>query len=184
MNVLLTSTLAVALAEIGDKTQLLALVLASRYRRPWPILAGITVATALNHALAGLVGAQLAAWLGPVWLRWIVGLGFVAMGLWMAVPDALDEDAGPPPGRGPFAATLVAFFLAEMGDKTQIATVALAAANPGLTAWVVAGTTLGLLLANGPVVFLGDRIGAAVDLSKVRYAAAALFVGLGVWTLL
>ena len=178
MQALLTSTLAVALAEIGDKTQLLALVLATRYRRPVPIVAGIVVATVVNHALAGLVGAQVGAWLGPELLRWIVGLGFLAMAAWTLVPDTLDEERKPDP-RGAFVATTVAFFFAEMGDKTQLATIGLAAAHPGATVAVVVGTTLGMLIANVPVVALGDRLAGRIDLSRVRYLAALLFAAFG-----
>jgi len=183
MDALLTSTLAVALAEIGDKTQLLALVLAARFRRPVPIVAGIVVATVLNHTLAGLVGAQVGAWLGPERLRWIVGLGFLAMAAWTLVPDRLEADR-PPEARGAFAATTVAFFFAEMGDKTQLATVGLAAAHPGATIAVVLGTTLGMLLANVPVVVLGDRLAGRLDLSKARFLAALLFAAFGLAVLL
>jgi putative Ca2+/H+ antiporter (TMEM165/GDT1 family) len=179
MHPLLTSTLAVAVAEIGDKTQLLSLVLAARYKRPGPILAGMAVATVLNHALAGAVGAQIAALLGPVALRWGLGLGFFAMAAWTLVPDRLDDEK--PRSGGAFWVTLVSFFFAEMGDKTQIATVGLAAAHPGASTWVVAGTTLGLLLANAPVVFLGDRLSGRLDLSKARFFAAALFALFGGW---
>ncbi|MES2645062.1 MAG: TMEM165/GDT1 family protein [Myxococcota bacterium] len=182
MQALLTSTAAVALAEIGDKTQLLALVLATRYRRPVPIIAGIFVATILNHALAGLVGAQVGAWIGPVALRWIVGLGFLGMAAWTLVPDKLDGADTPSP-YGAFVATLVSFFVAEMGDKTQLATVGLAAAHPGQTAAVVLGTTIGMLLANVPVVLVADRLGGRVDLQKARYFAALLFALFGAWVL-
>ncbi|MEZ4236890.1 MAG: TMEM165/GDT1 family protein [Myxococcota bacterium] len=184
MEAFLTSTLAVALAEVGDKTQLLALVLATRFRRPVPIVAGILAATILNHALAGLLGAQVAAWLGPAVLRWGIGLGFLAMAGWTLVPDTLDDDGEEGAAHGnPFVATFVAFFLAEMGDKTQLATVGLAAAHPGATAWVVAGTTVGMLLANVPVVLVGDWLGERLDLSKVRFVAAALFAVFGAWVL-
>ncbi len=178
MHPLLTSTLAVAVAEIGDKTQLLSLVLAARYKRPWPILAGITVATVLNHALAGAIGAQVAGWLGPTVLRWVLGLGFLGMAGWTLVPDKLDDEK--PRTGSAFLVTVVSFFLAEMGDKTQIATVGLAAAHPGSATWVIAGTTLGLLLANAPVVFLGERL-ARFDLSKARFVAAVIFALLGGW---
>jgi putative Ca2+/H+ antiporter (TMEM165/GDT1 family) len=179
MEALLTSTLAVALAEIGDKTQLLALVLATRFRQPAPIVAGIFVATVANHALAGLLGAQVGEWIGPELLRWIVGVAFLVMAGWTLIPDTLDDATEPAP-RGAFLATLIAFFFAEMGDKTQLATVGLAAAHPGQTVSVIFGTTLGMMIANVPVVFIGDRLAGKVDLSKVRYVAAALFAIFGV----
>lgn len=182
MEAFLTSTTAVALAEIGDKTQLLALVLATRFRQPGPIVAGILLATIANHALAGLVGAAVGAWLGPALLRWIIGLGFLAMAAWTLVPDEIDVDEKPSP-YGAFLATLIAFFIAEMGDKTQLATIGLAAAHPGATVGVIAGTTLGMMLANVPVVFIGDRMAGKIDLSKARYVAAALFAAFGGWVL-
>lgn len=183
MDALLTSTLAVAVAELGDKTQLLALLLATRFRRPWPIVAGILVATIANHALAGVAGAQVGAWLGPEALRWIIGLGFLAMAGWILVPDKDDEDAAKGDGHGPFLTTTVAFFLAEMGDKTQLATIALAAAHPGHATAVIVGTTLGMMIANVPVVFVGDRLAGRVDLSKARYVASTLFALFGLWIL-
>lgn len=184
MEAFLVSTGIVALGEMGDKTQLLALLLAARFRRPWPIVAGILVATLANHAAAGLVGGWIAAWLGPDLLRWVVGGGFVAMAAWMLIPDQVDEDATP--GRlrfGVFGTTVVAFFLAEMGDKTQIATVALAARFSDLWA-VVAGTTLGMMLANVPAVFLGDRVARAVPMRLVHGVSALIFAVLGALTLL
>ena len=182
MEALLTSTAAVALAEIGDKTQLLALVLATRFRTPEPIVAGIFVATIANHALAGLVGAQVGAWIGPELLRWIVGVGFLAMAAWTLVPDKADDGPGADK-RGAFMATLIAFFFAEMGDKTQLATVGLAAAHPGQTIAVVVGTTFGMMLANVPVVYLGGRFAEYVNLSRARFWAATLFAAFGVWVL-
>jgi putative Ca2+/H+ antiporter (TMEM165/GDT1 family) len=180
----LVSTGLVALAEIGDKTQLLALLLAARWRRPWPIVWGILAATVLNHALAGAFGALLAHWAGPDAMRWILGLGFIAMALWVLKPDeAGDVDPAASRGWGVFAATFIAFFLAEMGDKTQLATVALAARFDGALLAVVLGTTLGMLLANVPVVFLGERVLRAVPPALMRRAAAALFVAVGLWTL-
>lgn len=179
----LVSTGVVALGEIGDKTQLLALMLAARYRRPWPIAAGILVATLLNHALAGALGAEVAAWLGPQLLRWIVGVSFLAMAAWMLVPDEAGELDGRGGRYGVFATTLLCFFLAEMGDKTQIATVALAARYPGLVA-VVAGSTLGLMLANVPAVFLGEKAARRLPMRLVHAAGAALFAGLGMLILL
>ena len=180
MDALLVSTLAVAVAEIGDKTQLLALVLAARYRKPWPIIAGILVATLLNHALAGWIGSLVAGWVSPELLRWGVVLSFLAVAAWALVPDKLDEDEAKAPRFGPFLATLVAFFIVEIGDKTQVATVVLAAQYEPL--WqVVAGTTLGMALANVPVVLLGAAFAAKLPLKAARYAAAALFAGLGLW---
>jgi len=183
MEAFFISTGLVALAEMGDKTQLLSLVLAARFRRPWPIILAILVATLANHALAGAVGAWITTWLGEVWLRWILGLSFLAMAAWTLVPDKLDEDE-PVLGRlGVFGTTLVAFFIAEMGDKTQVATVALAAQYHALFA-VVAGTTLGMMLANAPVVLFGDRITRVVPMKIVHRVAATIFAVLGVLALL
>jgi Ca2+/H+ antiporter, TMEM165/GDT1 family len=184
LDALLFSTLAVAIAEIGDKTQLLALMLAARYRKPWPIVAGILVATVLNHALAAWVGALVGAWLDPAWLRWVVVASFVAVALWALIPDRLDEDGAPEAARfGPFVATTIAFFLVEIGDKTQVATVVLAARYDPL--WqVIAGTTLGMALANAPVVLLGAKFAAKLPLKAARWAAAAVFAGLGLWVAL
>jgi putative Ca2+/H+ antiporter (TMEM165/GDT1 family) len=181
LEALFVSTLAVAIAEIGDKTQLLALLLAARYRRPWPIIAGILVATVLNHALAGWLGAIVGAWLDPAWLRWGVVLSFVAVAAWALVPDKLDDDGAPKLSRfGPFIATTLAFFLVEMGDKTQVATVVLAARYDPL--WqVIAGTTLGMAIANAPVVLLGAKFAGKLPLKAARWAAASLFAGLGLW---
>ena len=159
MEAFLISTSIVALAEMGDKTQLLSLVLAARFRKPWPIVLGIFVATLANHALAGAVGAWVTQLLGPQLLRWVLGASFIAMALWMLIPDKLDDDegGGDAPRWGVFSTTVLAFFLAEMGDKTQIATVMLAA-QYSAWAWVVMGTTVGMMLANAPVVWLGERI--------------------------
>lgn len=179
----LVSAGVVALAEIGDKTQLLALVLAAKYRRPLPIILGILVATLANHALAGALGAWLNATIGPVAMRWILGLSFIAMAIWILVPDRLDEKASAPPRFGVFGTTLVAFFLLEMGDKTQIATIALAAKYPSLLA-VVAGTTLGMMLANVPAVLLGEAAASRLPLKLVHGIAAAIFLVLGVAVLL
>ena len=179
MEPLLVSTATVALAEIGDKTQLLALLLAARYRKPWPIVAGILVATLLNHALAGWLGALAASWLTPQVLRWIVAGSFIAIALWTLKPDKLDEGEALP-ARGAFIATTIAFFLAEMGDKTQVATVLLAANYPSL--WqVVAGTTIGMMLANAPVVALGSRFADRLPLRAARMVAALVFLALGLW---
>jgi putative Ca2+/H+ antiporter (TMEM165/GDT1 family) len=180
MNSLLVSTGLVAVAEIGDKTQLLALLLACRYRKPVPIILGILVATVANHALAGIAGAWAGSLIEGPWLRWLVGLSFLAVAAWALVPDRLDDDDAP--GRlmaaGAFLATLVCFFLAEMGDKTQVATVLLAARLDGLVA-VVMGTTLGMLLANVPVVVFGHALASRVPARAMRRAAAVLFAGLG-----
>ncbi len=183
MEAFLVSTGVVALGEMGDKTQLLAMLLAARFRRPLPIIVGILVATLVNHALAGLVGDAIAKMLGPVLLRWVIGLSFLAMAGWMLIPDEIDEAEGGRERFGVFGTTVVAFFLAEMGDKTQIATVALAARFPDLVS-VVAGTTLGMMLANVPAVFLGDRVAKAVPMKLVHGIAAAIFAVLGVLTLL
>ncbi|RIL04592.1 MAG: hypothetical protein DCC71_13620 [Proteobacteria bacterium] len=184
MEGFLVSTGVVALAEIGDKTQLLALVLAARYQRPLPIIGGILVATLANHALAGAVGAWLAAAIGPDALRWILGLSFLAMAVWTWIPDSYDEAKEAAPARfGVFGATLIAFFLVEMGDKTQIATVALAAKYASLAA-VVAGTTLGMLLANVPAVLLGEAAARKLPMRLVHGIAAAIFAALGVLMLL
>jgi len=179
----LISTGVVALGEMGDKTQLLALLLAARFRRPWPIVLGVLVATLVNHALAGALGGWIATALGPTALRWTIGLSFLAMAVWMMIPDKLDD--GPEAGvsrLGVFGTTVIAFFLAEMGDKTQIATVALAARYPELVA-VVAGTTLGMMIANVPAVWLGERVARKVPMTLVHGIAAAIFALLGLLTL-
>lgn len=176
-----TSFLVVALAEIGDKTMLLAIVLAARFRQPVPIILGILFATLANHALAALLGASAAAWLDGPAFRYAVAAGFIAMGLWALIPDKLDDDENPRSRMGsPFITTLIAFFLVEIGDKTQIATIALGARYHDVL-MVTAGTTLGMLAANAPAVLLGDRIVRHIRLEYVRYAAAALFVVLGLW---
>ncbi|MCZ8132955.1 MAG: TMEM165/GDT1 family protein [Steroidobacteraceae bacterium] len=184
LEAFLVSTGIVALAEIGDKTQLLSFVLAARFRRPWPIVWGILVATLVNHALAGAAGTWVVHLLGPDALRWVLGLSFIAMAAWMLKPDEIDDDdAKAPANLGVFGTTLVAFFLAEMGDKTQIATVALAA-KYGAWAAVVIGTTLGMMLANVPAVLLGDRITKWVPVRVVHAVAAGIFAVLGVVVLL
>lgn len=185
MEAFLVSTGVVALGEMGDKTQLLAMLLAARFRKPLPIVLGILVATLANHALAGAVGQWVADAIGPVWLRWIIGVSFLAMAVWMMIPDKIDEDEAETKGLrlGVFGTTVVAFFLAEMGDKTQIATVALAARYDALVA-VVAGTTLGMMLANVPAVFLGDQIARKVSMTLVHGVSAFIFALLGVMTLL
>ena len=184
MEAFLVSTGIVALAEMGDKTQLLALVLAARFRKPWPIVLGIFVATVFNHAMAGALGAWLTTLISPQVLRWILGASFLAMAAWMLIPDKLDDDSDPQPPRfGVFATTVVVFFLAEMGDKTQIATVMLAARYDAYVS-VVAGTTLGMMLANAPVVWLGERVTRLVPLRVVHLVSAAIFAGLGLLALL
>ena len=188
MEAFLISTGVVALAEIGDKTQLLALVLAARFRKPAPIILGILVATLVNHAMAGAAGAWISAALGPAAMRWILGLSFIAMAIWTLKPDELDEDAADERRAaasrlGVFGTTLVAFFLLEMGDKTQIATVALAAKYPSLVS-VVLGTTLGMMLANVPAVLLGEVAAKKLPMHVVHRIAAALFLVLGVTVLL
>jgi Ca2+/H+ antiporter, TMEM165/GDT1 family len=183
MEAFLISTGIVALAEMGDKTQLLSLVLAARFRKPWPIVWGILVATLANHALAGGFGAWITSFMGPAVLRWVLGVSFLAMAAWMLVPDKLDdEDADVAPKFGVFGTTVIAFFLAEMGDKTQIATVMLAAEYQSWF-WVVAGTTLGMMLANAPVVWLGEHITRLVPLTWVHRISAAVFVVLGLLVL-
>jgi putative Ca2+/H+ antiporter (TMEM165/GDT1 family) len=180
MEAFLVSTGIVALAEMGDKTQLLALILAARFRKPWPIVLGILVATIANHALAGAAGAWVPTVLGPDVLRWVLGASFLAMAAWMMIPDKMDdEETSGTPRFGVFGTTVIAFFLAEMGDKTQIATVMLAAQYHAWV-WVVAGTTLGMMLANAPVVWLGDKITKLVPLRVVHVVSAAIFAVLGV----
>lgn len=181
LNAFLVSTGTVALAEIGDKTQLLALLLAARFRKPWPIIAGILVATLLNHALAAWLGQLVAAWLTPQTLRWIVAGSFIAIALWTLKPDTLDDERLP--AHGAFIATVIAFFIAEIGDKTQIATVLLAARFDSLP-MVVAGTTIGMLVANVPVVALGSRFAQRLPLRAARIVAACLFLLLGAWVAL
>jgi putative Ca2+/H+ antiporter (TMEM165/GDT1 family) len=184
MEVFLISTGIVALGEMGDKTQLLAIVLAAMFRKPAPIIAGIFVATLLNHSAAGAVGGWVAHALGPDVLRWVIGLSFFAIAAWMLVPDEVDEKTAAGPQRlGVFGTTAIAFFVAEMGDKTQIATVALAARYTDVVA-VVLGTTLGMMLANVPAVYLGERIAQRVSMRLVHGVSAMIFSVLGVLTLL
>ncbi|MFO1126288.1 MAG: TMEM165/GDT1 family protein [Methylocystis sp.] len=183
MEALVTSTLVVAIAEIGDKTQLLALVLACRFRRPVPIALGILIATLANHAAAAWIGGWLEQMLAPSVLHWVLG-GSFGMAGWALIPDNLDTEAMPKPAvTGPFLTALVAFFLVEIGDKTQVATIALAMRFDSLIT-VVLGTTLGMMLANLPVVFLGDGIAARLPLKLVRLTAAAIFAVLGLVALL
>lgn len=183
MDAFLISTGIVALAEIGDKTQLLAFILAAKFRRPIPIILGILIATLANHGLAGTLGSWITSLLQPETLRWVLGISFLAMAVWTLVPDEFDENDAKLARFGVFTTTLIAFFLAEMGDKTQVATVALAAQYPSLLA-VVAGTTLGMMLANVPAVLLGDRIAEKMPTRLVHGIAAAIFAILGVATLL
>jgi len=185
MEAFLVSTGLVVLAEIGDKTQLLAFLLAARFRKPLPICLGILIATLVNHAGAGALGSWITALLSPGTLRWVLGLGFVAMAIWTLIPDQIDDEVEGGKGLklGVLGTTIVAFFLAEMGDKTQVATVALAARFDALVA-VVAGTTLGMMIANVPAVLLGDRIAHKIPLRLVHGLAAMIFGILGVATLL
>ncbi|WP_339511164.1 TMEM165/GDT1 family protein [Pseudomonas sp. RL_15y_Pfl2_60] len=174
-------TLIVALAEIGDKTQLLALLLAARFRKPWPIIAGIIVATLANHFVAGAVGNWVAGLFSPATLSWVLAISFIAVALWTLVPDKLDDDEASGLKRyGPFLTTLIAFFLAEMGDKTQVATVMLAAQYPHLIL-VVIGTTLGMLVANVPVVLVGNFAAERLPLTLIRRLAASAFAVLAVY---
>ncbi len=184
VEALFISTGVVALAEVGDKTQLLAFILAARFKKPAPIIAGILCATLFNHALAGALGAWITTTVSPGILRWVLGLSFIAMAVWTMIPDKMeDEETRVARKFGVFGATLITFFLAEMGDKTQLATVALAA-HYGTPLVVVIGTTLGMLLADVPAVFIGDRLAAKIPMKPVHSIAAAIFVMLGIATLL
>jgi putative Ca2+/H+ antiporter (TMEM165/GDT1 family) len=181
---LLLSTGIVALAEMGDKTQLLAFMLAARFKRPLPIIAGILVATLANHSLAGALGAWITRSVDAEVLRWVLGASFLGMAAWTLIPDRIEKDeAGAARRLGVFGATLVTFFLAEMGDKTQLATVAMAARFPS-PLLVIAGTTLGMLIADVPAVFAGEKLAARIPMKAVHIAAAALFAALGIATLL
>ena len=182
LEAFIISTGVVALAEIGDKTQLLALLLAARFRAPWPIVAGIFVATLANHALASAVGAWLVGVLGADALRWILGLSFIAMAAWTLIPDSAPEQTDSGPRYGVFLTTAFAFFLVEMGDKTQLATVALAAQFHSIVL-VVLGTTVGMMIANAPVVFAGDALMRRVPLKWIRGIAALSFLALGLYAL-
>ena len=183
MEAFLISTGIVGLAEIGDKTQLLAFLLAAKFRKPLPIVLAIFVATVANHAFAAAVGAWITSMLGPDMLRWVLGVSFLAMAAWTLIPDKLDEDETRLAKYGVFLTTLIAFFMAEMGDKTQVATVALAARYHDIVS-VVLGTTFGMMLANVPAVYLGDKIANRVSLRLVHGIAALVFAVLGVATLL
>lgn len=183
MEAFLISTGIVALAEVGDKTQLLSFVLAAKFRKPWPICLGILIATLFNHALAGAVGAWVTSVLDPETLRWVLGLSFIAMAVWVLSPDRFDANNATLARAGVFGTTLIAFFLVEMGDKTQIATVALAAQYQTV-ALVVLGTTLGMMIANVPAVILGDKVADRMPVRLVHRIAAAVFAILGAATLL
>lgn len=182
MEALLTSTAVVTLAEIGDKTQLLAIVLATRFKKPLPIIVGIFTATIANHFLAALVGSEVASILDGQWFRYAIAASFIAMAAWTLIPDKLDDDEHKPARFGAFITTLIAFFLVEMGDKTQVATVALGARFHDVLS-VTIGTTLGMMLANVPAVFLGHEVLKYVPLNIVRMIAAGLFLLIGVWVL-
>lgn len=184
MESLLVSTGVVALAEIGDKTQLLAFILAARFKKPLPIILGILAATVVNHGLAGALGAWITASISPEILRWVLGASFIAMAVWTLIPDKIEEEETQIAKRfGVFGATLVTFFLAEMGDKTQIATVAMAARYEDALL-VVIGTTLGMMISNVPAVFAGDKLANKIPMKLVHSIAAAIFALLGVATLL
>jgi len=184
MEALLISTGVVALAEIGDKTQLLAFILAARFKKPLPIVAGILVATLVNHGLAGALGAWITSVVSPEILRWVLGLSFIGMAVWTLIPDKIeDEETRAAQRLGVFGATLITFFLAEMGDKTQLATVALAA-HYGAPLVVVIGTTLGMLVADVPAVVVGNRFAAKIPLKLVHSIAAAIFAAMGMLALL
>lgn len=183
MEALFISTGVVALAEIGDKTQLLAFILAARYKRPWPIILAIFIATLVNHGLAGAIGTWVPALLEPNVLRWVLGISFLAMAIWILIPDKIDDAEATRTRFGVFGTTLITFFLAEMGDKTQIATVALAAQYQQFW-WVVLGTTLGMMLANAPAVLFGERIARRLPTQLVHRIAACIFAVLGLVALL
>jgi putative Ca2+/H+ antiporter (TMEM165/GDT1 family) len=184
MEALVTSAALVALAEMGDKTQLLAMLLATRFRKPAPIIAGIFTATVANHFLAALVGHSIAGVLTEAWFRYAVALSFIAMAGWTLIPDTIDENAPlkAPSGAGVFMTTLIAFFLVEMGDKTQVATVALGARFDNLLA-VTMGTTIGMMIANGPAVLFGEALAKRVPMRALQVGAALLFLALGLWML-
>ncbi|MEZ8286864.1 hypothetical protein BCU17_22535 [Vibrio splendidus] len=180
MSVLAISITTVALAEIGDKTQLLSLLLASRYRKPLPIIAAIFFATIANHALAAWLGVVIADYLSPEILKWVLVVSFIAMAGWILIPDKLDDDDEQISNRGPFVASFIAFFIAEIGDKTQIATSILGAQYSDALTWVILGTTIGMLLANVPVVIIGKLSADKMPLDLIRKITALLFVGLAI----
>lgn len=182
MEAFLVSTGLVAIAEIGDKTQLLAILLAARFRRPVPIILGILAATIANHALAAWVGMAAGAFLQGPWMKWVLGLAFIGFGVWALIPDKFEDGDRPKDRAGVFLTTLVAFFFVEMGDKTQVATVALAAKFQQV-AMIAAGTTLGMMIANVPAVLVGEAAATRLPLKYIRWAAAASFAAIGVWVL-
>lgn len=182
MEIFFTSTLLVAIAEIGDKTQLLAILLATRFKKPLPIIGGIFVATIANHALAAWAGSALAGFFASDGFRYAIAFGFILMAGWTLIPDKVDDDMKVASGSGAFIATLVAFFLVEMGDKTQVATIALGAQYHSVLL-VAAGTTLGMMLANVPAVYFGDKLVEKISLKWIRIIAASLFLFLGAWQL-
>ena len=183
MDAFLISTGVVALAEIGDKTQLLAFILAAKFRKPIPIILGVLVSTIANHAFAGALGAWITSLVSPETMRWVLGVSFIGMAIWTLIPDKFDESEAKFARFGVFGTTVIAFFLAEMGDKTQVATVALAAQYHAFVP-VVAGTTLGMMIANVPAVLLGDRIAGKIPVRIVHAIAALIFAIIGVATLL
>ncbi len=183
MDAFLVSTGLVALAEMGDRTQLLAFLLAARYQRPAPIILAILLATLANHAAAGALGTWLTTLLGPEALRWVLGISFIAMAAWMLKPDEIDDTKAVATRFGVFGTTFITFFLAEIGDKTQIATVALAAQYQSLL-WVVVGTTLGMMIANVPAVYVGDKLAGRLPISLIHKVAACIFAALGIAVLL
>lgn len=185
MEAFLVSTGLVAIAEIGDKTMLLAIVLAARFRKPWPILAGILAATLANHALAATVGALAGNFLQGPWMKWVLGVLFIGFAGWALIPDRFEDDEAPSTVKAGsvFLTTLVAFFLVEMGDKTQVATAALAARFHDILV-VSAGTTLGMMIANAPAVFVGEAAARNLPLKYIRWAAAACFAAIGTWILI
>jgi putative Ca2+/H+ antiporter (TMEM165/GDT1 family) len=185
MEAFLVSTGLVAIAEIGDKTMLLAIVLAARFRKPWPILAGILVATLANHGLAATIGSVAGHSLNGPWMKWVLGLLFIGFGAWALIPDKFEDDEAPSAVRAGsvFLTTAIAFFFVEMGDKTQVATVALAAKIHSILL-VAAGTTLGMMIANAPAVWIGEAAATRLPLRYIRWAAAACFAAIGLWILI
>ena len=184
MEAFLISVGLVALAEIGDKTQLLAIVLAARFGKPWPILAGILLATIANHGLASAVGVYAGGILDGPWIRWVLGVAFLVFAAWTLIPDKFDDKDHPKASSsGVFITTLIAFFLVEMGDKTQVATVAMAARFQSILL-VAAGTTVGMMIANAPAVFIGEAAAEKLPMKWIRIAAASAFAAIGVWVLL
>ena len=185
MQELLSSTLIVALAEMGDKTQLLALLLAVRFKKPIPIILAILAATLINHGISALLGQWMTEVVNPLWLVWILAVGFIAMAFWMLIPDELEDETASInqwQKYGVFATSFILFFLAEIGDKTQIATVALAARFDSIV-WVMLGTTLGMMLANAPAVFIGDKLATKLPIALIHKIGAAIFLVIGIATL-